>query len=334
MKAIYMTTGGLTAINKAYLPATQAALENELNFLPMITDRTEMDNRRAELREVEIIFSTWGMLSLSEEELETYLPDLKAVFYAAGSVQSFARPFLNRNVRIFSAFAANAVPVAEYAVAQIILAGKGFYQASRLYRHAGHDAARRYITAMPGNYGETVGVIGAGMIGRLVIQMLKAYRLSVLVFDPFLDPLKAVELGVEKCNLETLFERSLVLSNHLANNEQTRGMLDYSLFNRMRSHATFINTGRGAQVVESGLVRALQEVPTRTAVLDVTLPEPVEAGHPFYTMPNVVLTPHIAGSINDEVARMGEYMAQEYTAFRTRGHMQYEVTLSMLATMA
>lgn len=334
MQALFMTSGGLAAINKAYSATTQAELGSQLDFLPPITSRSELAGRRAGLGAVEIIFSTWGMLDLTEEEIAAHFPLLKAVFYAAGSVQSFARPFLASNIRVFSAFAANAVPVAEYTAAQIVLANKGFYQAAQLYKQAGQAAARGYMAAMPGNYGETVGIIGAGMIGRLVIQKLKAYRLSIVVFDPFLDPLKAAELGVEKCGLPELFARSSVISNHLANNAQTQGMLNYSLFSRMRDHAAFINTGRGAQVVEADLVRALQEVPTRTAILDVTWPEPVEAGHPFYKMDNVILTPHIAGSINDEVARMGEYMAAEYTAFRNRGEVRYEVTLPMLATMA
>ena len=73
------------------------------------------------------------MPALSEAEIAEYLPNLRAVFYGAGSVQYFARPFLSRGVRVFSAWAANAVPVAEYAVAQIVLSGKGFYQAVRRY---------------------------------------------------------------------------------------------------------------------------------------------------------------------------------------------------------
>ena len=73
-------------------------------------------------RDTEYIFSTWGMPVFTEEEIKEYLPGLRAVFYGAGSVQSFARPFLNCGVKVFSAWAANAVPVAEYTVAQIILA--------------------------------------------------------------------------------------------------------------------------------------------------------------------------------------------------------------------
>ena len=86
--------------------------------------KTDIISAKDDFKDTEVIFSTWGMPKFTEEELAEYLPSLKAVFYAAGTVQAFARPFLSRGVRIFSAWAANAVPVAEYTVAQIILANK------------------------------------------------------------------------------------------------------------------------------------------------------------------------------------------------------------------
>ena len=84
------------------------------------------------LRQTQVIFSTWGMPELTEAQIKTYLPNLEAIFYAAGTVQKFARPFLKCGVTIMSAWAANAVPVAEYAHAQILLANKGFFSQRRL----------------------------------------------------------------------------------------------------------------------------------------------------------------------------------------------------------
>ena len=284
--------------------------------------------------DVEWIFSTWGMPQLTGEEIHRCLPKLKCLFYGAGSVQSFARPFLASGVKVFSAWAANAVPVAEMTVAQIILANKGYFLSNRLYHTQGRAAARSAFTQCRGNYGQTVGIIGAGMIGQLVIQMLKNYYLKVLVFDPFLPDEKAAELGVEKCDLPTLFEKSFVISNHLANNAQTKGMLHYGLFSVMQQNAVFINTGRGAQIVEEDLIRILRERPDLTALLDVTDPEPPADGHPFYALPNCLLTPHIAGSAGDEVARMGLYMIRECKRYLAGDHSQYEITEKMLETMA
>ncbi|MBQ8897056.1 MAG: hydroxyacid dehydrogenase [Clostridia bacterium] len=281
--------------------------------------------------DTEYLFSTWGMPALTEEQIRACLPKLKAVFYGAGSVQSFARPFLACGVKVFSAWAANAVPVAEYTVAQIVLANKGFF---RTMRYTDRDGANAVTAGYPGNYGAKVGIIGAGMIGKMVIERLKAYRLPVTVFDPFLPDEKAEELGVEKADLDTVFSRCTVVSNHLANNAETVGMLCGRLFEKMLPNATFLNTGRGAQVVEAELISVLRSRPDLTAILDVTDPEPPEKDSPLYTLPNCILTPHIAGSIGDEVRRMGEYMTEQHRRLCLGLRTEYEVTAEMLKTMA
>ena len=317
-------------------------------YAPVVTNRlkalTDCDCARygkadvltnpAKFADTEYIFSTWGMPSFTEEEIKTYLPSLKAVFYGAGSVQGFARPFLNCGVKVFSAWAANAVPVAEYTVAQIILAGKDFFVQSRLLAAEDRAAAVARHGGHIGNYRKKVGLIGCGMIGSLVAELLKAYDLEVMAFDPFMSPEKAERLGVTPCSLEELFATCSVVSNHLANNPRTQRMLTYKHFSSMLPYATFLNTGRGAQVVEEDLVRALTERPDLTAVLDVTHPEPSPAGHPFYSLPNCFMTPHIAGSLGGEVVRMAEYMVDEYERLTAGVPVKYEVTLKMLETMA
>lgn len=285
-------------------------------------------------RNTEYFFSSWGIPSFTEEEIKVYLPSLKAVFYGAGSVQHFARPFLNCGVKVFSAWAANAVPVAEYTVAQIVLANKGFFSNSRIRSREGYTAARKRFAAYPGNYGAKVGLIGVGTIGKLVARRLQGYAMEVLAYDPFLSDEAARMLGVKKVELATLFAQCHVVSNHLANNEQTVGMLKGELFEAMLPYATFINTGRGAQVVEADLIKVLTERPDLTAVLDVTTLEPPEEGSDFYTLENCILTPHIAGSGGNEVRRMGEYMQREYENLVANKPCQYEVTLEMLKTMA
>ncbi len=333
MKSILMGGGKLFSV---YSPETLNKLANIAALSPAPVTREEILANPTQFADVQVIFSTWGMPKFTEEELRTALPSLRAVFYAAGSVQAFAREHLNRGVRIFSAWASNAVPVAEYTVAQILLANKGFYQSCRIMSGGDHKGAKAYFRKMPGNYGARVGIIGAGMIGKMVLRRLHDYRLETVTYDPFLSDEDAATLGTKKVSLEELFESCAVISNHVANLPATVGMLHYGLFSRMSETATFINTGRGAQVVEADLIRALTECPDRTAVLDVTMPEPPEAGSPFYSLPNVFLTPHIAGSAGDEVARMGEQMADAYMLWQNapEGKLSCEVILSMLETMA
>ena len=282
-------------------------------------------------RDTAYIFSTWGMPVFTGEEIRKYLPSLRAVFYGAGTVQKFARPFLNCGVKVFSAWAANAVPVAEYTAAQIVLANKGFFKAMRYTDRSATIAATK---GYPGNFGARVGIIGAGMIGKLVIRKLKDYALELVTFDPFLPDETARELGIKKVTLEELFSTCQVVSNHLANNEQTKGMLNGALFEKMLPCATFLNTGRGAQVVEADLIRVLKERPDLTAILDVTYPEPPETGSDLYTLENCILTPHIAGSSGNEVRRMGQYMQEEYHRFTQGMPCRWEVTEKMLETMA
>ena len=154
-----------------------------------------------------------------------------------------------------------------------------------------------------------------------------------MVFDPFLSEEKAKRLQIERTySLEEIFSRCQTISNHLANNPQTVHMLDYSLFSRMKPNAAFINSGRGAQVVEEDLIRALKEEPDRTAVLDVTWPE--QAKSEFLAMSNVFCTPHIAGFAAEEVLRMADVMLDVLREYLDHGKLIYEVTEDMLETMA
>ena len=333
MKAIFLCNDA-KVIARVYDEESKAAIASLCEFDQTVYSKSDVLADPARFADVEIAFSSWQMPVFTEEEIKACFPSLKCVFYAAGSVQFFARPFLACGVKVFSAWAANAVPVAEMTVAEIILANKGFFLSSRVFHKEGKPAATGVFSLCRGNYGETVGIIGAGMIGKLVINMLKSYYLKVLVFDPFLSDTDADALGVEKCSLERLFAESFVVSNHLANNAQTVGMLNYDLFQLMRENAVFLNTGRGAQVVEDDLVRILEERKDLTALLDVTYPEPPVENHPFYTLENCILTPHIAGSAGHEVRRMSAYMAREFECYVKGEKCAYEVSLEMLKTMA
>lgn len=319
-------------IRFVYAKGRKESLEAQTHMYPEIINAQNFQEHVDALQDLEVIFSTWGMPVLEEHQLEQ-LPKLKAVFYGAGSVQGFARPLLRRGITLMSAWGANAVPVAEFTVAQIVLAAKGYY---RNIRDSKNPAVRRNGKPFQGrgNYGEAVALLGAGMIGKKVIELLRNFHLQVLVYDPFLSEEGAVALGVEKVSLEAAFEKGYIVSNHIADLPATRGMLNGKLFERMRENAVFINTARGATVIEEDLAAVLSQRPDLTALLDVTWPEPPDEDSPFYTLDNVYLTSHIAGSLGDEVVRMADYCTEEFIRWQKGEPLRYAVTLPMLETMA
>jgi phosphoglycerate dehydrogenase-like enzyme len=335
MKGCFVSKENSNKLSYVFGGGRRELVEKELEIYPQVISAANLERNRMFLKQVEVILSTWNMESFSGGQIENYFPSLKAVFHAAGSVQSFARPFLERGIKVVSSWGAISVSVAELAVGLIVQANKGFFLAMSRYENGNYDDCRDLATlSFPGTYHTNVGILGAGMVGSRVIRMLKSYAVDIRVYDPFLTKEKAGLLGVKSCALEEVFAECQTISNHIADKAQTVGMLHYGLFRLMKDNAAFINTARGAQVIEADLVRALKEKPDRCAILDVTWPEPCQVDHEFRKLPNVFLTPHIAGYAAAEVWRMADYMLEELRKYKAGEQLQYEVTLPMLATMA
>lgn len=318
--------------SKVYTPAVLKKLSEYGELSEKINQKNLRENAEF-LRDCEIAFSTWGMPKFTKEEIAEYMPKLKAVFYAAGTVQYFARPFLESGVKVFSAFAANAVPVAEYTFAQISLASKGYFQAAKFY-HILPLRSLIFANSSVGNFNCKVGLVGLGAIGRMVAERLQDLDVDVYAYDPFVPAEKAAELGVKLIDLETLFSECDVISNHLANKPELKNVFNYKLFRRMKKHSTFINTGRGAQVAEYSLALSLLLHPSRTFVADVLKREFFPYINPLFWCPNAILTPHIAGSTGDEPQRMAYYMMEEMEKLLSGAETKYEVTLESLERMA
>ncbi|MFV0400166.1 MAG: hydroxyacid dehydrogenase [Oscillospiraceae bacterium] len=336
MKGCFVCKEGSDRLDYVFASGRKEQFSPLLELCPETIHYGNLEKYRSFLRETEVILATWDMIPFTEEELAEHFPSLRLVLYAAGSVQAFARPFLKRGIHIASAWGAMSIPVAQFTVASIVFLNKGAFLSAEAYRNNGFGAGKQIATVdFPGSYSTKVGILGAGMIGSLVISMLRDYNLELMVYDPFLSPNRQKELGLERLySLEEIFAECQTISNHIANNERTVGMLNYSLFSRMKHNAAFLNTGRGAQVVEADLVRALREEPRRFALLDVTWPEPVAPEHPFLTLPNVLVFPHIAGYAAAEMLAMPDCMLEELARWQKGEPLRYEVTTPMLETMA
>lgn len=275
------------------------------------------------LGDVECILSTWGMPRL-DEPLLTRVPRLRAVFYGAGSVKGFVTPAMwARGIVVSSSAPANAICVAEYTVSVILLSNKRFWPSMR--------AARR--TEVPGNYRRTAGIIGASLVGREVIRRLKGTDLDLLLYDPFVDAAEAARLGVTKTDLSELMSASDIVSLHAPNLPELRHMIGADLLARMKDGATFVNTARGALVDEAALVAELRSG-RLFAVLDVSDPEPPEAGSPLLSLPNVIFTPHIAGAMGQECERLADFAIDELERFLGGRPLANNITREALARTA
>lgn len=324
--------GGRSMIDHVYGQGRRERLASLVRLYPACVTQANFQEHAGNLADLEVVFSTWGMPALTHVDLER-LPSLRAVFYAAGTVKGFARPFLERKITVCSAWGANAVSVAEFCLAQTLLACKGYFANTRDCRNP--ERNRAGVAALgPGAYGETVAIIGAGQIGRCLISLLRPFNLKVIVVDPYLSDAEAAALNVRKVTLEQAFQEAIVVSNHLPNLPSLQKVLGRRLFESMRQGATFVNTGRGAQVDEMDLVAVLRQRPDLLVLLDVSDPEPPPAGSPLYGLANVQLSSHMAGAHGDEVIRMADYMIEEFQRWQDGTSLRYAVTLDMLDRMA
>jgi phosphoglycerate dehydrogenase-like enzyme len=227
------------AFHQIYGPEERAALSSRVDVAEVLITPEKYASSQEIWPEVEIIFSGWGMVPMDDAFFQRF-PKLKVVFYGAGTVRGIVTDaFWRRKVRLTNAAAANAIPVGEFTVAQIILALKHGWQKAQFVRK--HRKFPPYDHP-PGAYQSTIGLISLGMIGRLVAERLRQFDLNVIAYDPYFPFEEAAKLGVKLVSMEDLFIRSNVVSCHAPFLQATEKMIQRRHFESMRDGAVFINT--------------------------------------------------------------------------------------------
>jgi len=185
-----------------------------------------------------------------------------------------------------------------------------------------------------GNYDKTIGIVGASMIGRRVIELLSPFpHLRVVLYDPFVTQNDAAALGVTKLELDELCSVSDVLTIHAPDLPSTERMISTAELAALRTGATVINTARGALLDHEALMVEVSSG-RLSAVLDVTDPEPLPDDHPLWELPNVVVTPHIAGSQGAELRRLVDHAVDEIERWHSGRPPLNGITMEQLSRLA
>jgi phosphoglycerate dehydrogenase-like enzyme len=260
----------------------------------------------------EVLVGHWGCPTLTAEALVA-MPRLEMFAYAAGTVKwQVTEAVWERGLLVTSAAAANAVPVAEFAAAAIVLANKGLCWFAA--RERDPSVQVRIDPSSVGNYAKRVGLVGASHVGRLTRELLAPYDLEVAFADPYLSEEDAARLGATKMELDALCAWCDVLSLHAPDTPATKGMIGARQLALLRDGTPIVNTARGA-LIDPGALEAELVSGRLQAILDVTEPEPLPEDSPLRRLPNVILTPHIAGAIGEETVRLADLAVAEVRRF-------------------
>lgn len=285
-----------------------------------------------ELAQAELLITGWGTPRIGAVELAA-MPKLRYVVHAAGTVKTFlAAEVFNRGIQVSSAAVANAIPVAEYTLASIIM---GLKRAPRFQAQLSTGDSFRDLRGMPpiGSFGVTVGIVGASQVGRKVMELLQNFDLRTVVYDPYLSPQDAEFFGVERLELDQLCRESQVVSLHAPATDETARMIGAPQLAAMRDGTVLINTARGSLLDTEALVPEVSSG-RLDAFLDVTEPEPLPKDSELYRLTNVFITPHIAGAMGNEVRRLGQQAISELQRLARGEKFQYSVIVNDLSRIA
>ncbi|OSP56294.1 hydroxyacid dehydrogenase [Pseudoruegeria sp. SK021] len=297
-------------------------------------DHFDNDQWRSEMSDVSAVITGWHS-PLLDEALFDAAPNLKFVAHSGASIQAIV-PYpviLSDRVRVSNAALHIAEAVAEFVIAQI-MEHLRFTTRQDVETKAGTDwdsSRDRFVGRLLG--GLTVGLVGAGHTGRLVINLLRPFGCRILVADPYLTAERAAELGVEIQSLDDVMSQCDVISLHAPVLPETRGMIGTHELGLLREGAFLINTARAAIVDTDALMQRLRAGGI-TVSLDVFDDEPLPQDSPIRSAPNVILSPHTAGHTVESYQRQGQTTVAEVCRFLTGAPLQHEVTKRMLATMA
>lgn len=212
----------------------------------------------------------------------------------------------------------NSVTTAEHAIALMFAVARQLPEAS-VSTHEGKWEKNRFMGVEVFN--KTLGIIGAGNIGSIVIDRALGLKMKVLAYDPFLTDDRALELGVKKVELDELLAKADFITLHVPLTEKTRNILSRENLAKTKKGVRIINAARGGLIDEEALAELLKSGHVAGAALDVFAVEPATES-PLFGMPNVVVTPHLGASTNEAQENVALQVAEQMSDYLLTGAVQ------------
>ncbi|MCL4544453.1 MAG: hydroxyacid dehydrogenase [Chloroflexi bacterium] len=277
------------------------------------------------LQTAEILLTGWGTPTLQENWL-THAPRLKLICHCAGSVRGIVPPAVfSHGIQVTHAAPIIADAVAEFCILTELTLLRQLRQVeTALTGGRSWGEAKRIGTAGHLLGAQRVGLVGAGYVAQRHIRLLKAFGAHVRVYDPFLSPERAAGIGADKIALDELFAGSTVIVIHAPKTPETHHMIGSAQLALIQPGAVLIQNSRSWVLDEQALLHEL-ETGRFAAAIDVFDTEPLPAGSRFFQLPNVLITPHIAGATQESYARQGRAMAEEAARFIKGEPLHYRI---------
>lgn len=315
-----------------------AESDARLQALAQVTFQAEERNwssgeLAARLPGFDAVITGWGSPVFDAQVLAA-AGDLRLIAHSAGTIKRMLPlPVFEQGIAVTHAAAAIAPAVAEMTILLILLGLRQVHVLDRMMKAGDGWAAGREIGMGQEIAGCRIGVVGAGHTGREVIRRLRALDAEVWVYDPYLTPERAAELGVTQAGLDELFGGCQVVTIQAPPTEETHHMISARQLALLPDGALFVNTARSRVVDQEVLLDELHRGRIRAA-LDVYDQEPLPLDSPFRQLENVILTPHVAGATHQARLRQGHTVVEEMERFFCGDALRYQITREMLDTMA
>ena len=221
---------------------------------------------------------------------------------------------LERGIRVINNPGREAEPVSDFALLLILESLRGLHRASGVLIRDGWLDADQAAVGARNVASVVVGLVGFGHVGQLLARKLSGLSPRILVADPFISAESARDSGAELVGLDELLRTADVVSIHARLVPETRGLIGAAQLALMKPTAILVNTARAELIHEESLIAALRHGSIRGAALDVFWQEPLPLDHPLRGMPNVLLSPHMAGSTQDAPAASARLLARRLVA--------------------